>query len=190
LSSVTARRDLTDNQWNRLRRWLPEPRRLGRPIARCRRSLVNGIAWRVRTGSPWRDLPACYGPWATFYWLSTSWQRSGVWILIWRSLQTLARAQHRLTWEFSIDSTIARAHLAAAGAGPCQIRGEPADHALGRSRGGWSTKLHLAVDNARYPLAALVTAGQAHDGPQMIPLLRPSPFPGSAAAGPVSALTG
>jgi transposase len=103
--------------------------------------------------------------------LFTTWQRSGVWILIWRSLQTLARAQHHLTWQFSIDSTTARAHLAAAGAGPRQVCGEPDDHALGRSRGGWSTKVHLAVDNAGYPLAALVTAGQAHDSPQMIPLL-------------------
>jgi transposase len=51
------------------------------------------------------------------------------------------------------------------------VSGEPADHALGRSRGGWSTKLHLAVDTAGYPLAALVTAGQANDSPQMIPLL-------------------
>jgi transposase len=171
VSSVTARRDLTDNQWERLRRWLPEPHRLGRPITRSRRVLVNGIAWRVRTGSPWRDLPPAYGPWATVYWLFCAWQRSGVWALVWRSLQALARAEQRLSWTFSIDSTTARAHLAAAGARSRSVRGEPGDHALGRSRGGWSTKLHLLVDTSGYPLAALVTAGQANDSPQMIPLL-------------------
>ncbi|MDN3241802.1 IS5 family transposase [Glycomyces tritici] len=171
MSSVTARRDLTNNQWERLRRWLPEPSRLGRPIARSRRTLVNGIAWRVRTGSPWRDLPAQYGPWATVYWLFCAWQRSGTWLLIWRALQALARDQRHLTWEVGIDSTTARAHLAAAGARRRTLAGEPADHALGRSRGGWSTKLHLVVDTSGHPLAALVTAGQANDSPQMIPLL-------------------
>lgn len=171
MSSVTARRDLTDNQWERLRRWLPEPNRLGRPITRSRRTLVNGIAWRVRTGSPWRDLPPAYGPWTTVYWLFCAWQRSGVWALIWRSLQALARAEHRLSWTFSIDSTIVRAHLAASGAGHHNVTGEPADHALGRSRGGWSTKVHLVCDNAGYPLAATLTAGQAGDSPQMIGLL-------------------
>jgi transposase len=170
LSSVTARKDLSDAQWEHLRRWLPRPGRIGR-LSRSRRTLVNGIAWRVRTGSPWRDLPACYGPWPTVYWLFRSWQRAGIWPLLWRSLQTLARAQHRLSWEISVDSTTARAHLAAAGARPTPIIGEPDDHALGRSRGGWSTKLHLAVDTAGYPLAAAVTAGQAHDSPQMIGLL-------------------
>ena len=41
--------------------------------------------------------------------------------------------------------------------------GEPADHALGRSRGGYGTKLHLVTDGGGVPLAVLVTAGQVHD---------------------------
>jgi transposase len=40
---------------------------------------------------------------------------------------------------------------------------EPEDHALGRSRGGWGSKLHLVSDGAGVPLAACVTAGQAHE---------------------------
>ena len=35
--------------------------------------------------------------------------------------------------------------------------------ALGRSRGGWGTKVHLIVDGGGIPLAATVTAGQAHE---------------------------
>lgn len=49
---------------------------------------------------------------------------------------------------------------------------EPADHALGRSRGGLSTKLHLAVEQGQKPLAVLVTAGQRGDSPQFVPVLR------------------
>ncbi len=41
--------------------------------------------------------------------------------------------------------------------------GEPADHALGRSRGGFGTKIHLVSDGKGLPLAAEVTAGQRHE---------------------------
>lgn len=41
--------------------------------------------------------------------------------------------------------------------------GEPPDHALGRSRGGFTTKLHLVTDGAGLPLAVALSAGQAHE---------------------------
>ena len=41
--------------------------------------------------------------------------------------------------------------------------GEPADHALGRSRGGFTTKLHLVTDGAGLPLAVALSAAQAHE---------------------------
>lgn len=43
---------------------------------------------------------------------------------------------------------------------------EPGDHGLGRSRGGWTSKLHLACEQGRKPLSLLVTAGQRGDSPQ------------------------
>jgi transposase len=48
---------------------------------------------------------------------------------------------------------------------------EPADHALGRSRGGWTTKLHLGCEQGRKPLSILITAGQRGDSPQFIAVL-------------------
>jgi hypothetical protein len=48
---------------------------------------------------------------------------------------------------------------------------EPADHALGRSRGGLTSKLHLAVEQGQKPLAIIVTAGQRGDSPQFILVL-------------------
>jgi transposase len=44
-----------------------------------------------------------------------------------------------------------------------QRLGEPADHALGRSRGGFTTKLHLVTDGTGLPLAVVLSAGQAHE---------------------------
>ena len=43
---------------------------------------------------------------------------------------------------------------------------EPADHGLGRSRGGLSTKIHLACEQRQKPLSILITAGQRGDSPQ------------------------
>lgn len=44
---------------------------------------------------------------------------------------------------------------------------EPADHAIGRSRGGLTTKIHLADDGNCRPLAFVLTAGQAGDAPAL-----------------------
>lgn len=42
---------------------------------------------------------------------------------------------------------------------------------IGRSRGGLSSKIHLAVDGRGLPISVLLTAGQAGDNPQLVPLL-------------------
>lgn len=49
--------------------------------------------------------------------------------------------------------------------------GEPADHALGRSRGGLTTKVHALADPSCTPVLALLTAGQAGDNPMLAPLI-------------------
>ena len=48
---------------------------------------------------------------------------------------------------------------------------EPADHALGRSRGGFTTKIHLLCDGKGHPLHFHLTAGQAHDSTALVALL-------------------
>ena len=60
------------------------------------------------------------------------------------------------------------------GAGPrLRRRGKKSagEQALGRSRGGFSTKLHAAADALGNPLAFRLTAGQQGDAPQALPLL-------------------
>ena len=54
---------------------------------------------------------------------------------------------------------------------PGGITVEPADHGLGRSRGGLISKIHLAVEQGQKPLAVVVTAGQRGDSPQFEPVL-------------------
>jgi|SRR6516164_1719692 transposase len=45
------------------------------------------------------------------------------------------------------------------------LRAEPADHGLGRSRGGLSTKIHHLCDGHGLPLVVLIGPGHAHDSP-------------------------
>jgi putative transposase len=51
------------------------------------------------------------------------------------------------------------------------LPGEPPDHALGRSRGGWTTKIHALTDEWCSPLTLQLTAGQAGDNPMLVPLI-------------------
>ncbi|WP_162562072.1 transposase, partial [Salinispora mooreana] len=60
--AVTRRHDLTDAQWQQLAVLLPAASVKGRPPKWDKRQLINGIRWRIRIGSPWRDVPAEYGP--------------------------------------------------------------------------------------------------------------------------------
>jgi transposase len=174
-----GRGDLTDEQWAVLEPLLPKGMRAGRPPVWSRRQLIDGIRFRVRTGVPWRDVPVEYGPWGRVYDLFRRWQRNGTWQQILTRLQSLANAKGAITWDLSVDSTVCRAHRHAAGARrqgglqrepPGGVFAEPGDHGLGRSRGGFTTKLHLAVEQGQKPMS-MITAGQRGDSPQFEPVL-------------------
>lgn len=172
-----ARHDLTDAQWAVLEPLLPQGRKPGRPPVHAKRRLIDGIRWRTRAGVPWRDVPAWYGPWQCVYWLFRRWQLDGVWHAILTALQARADAAGLVTWDVSVDSTVTRAHQHAAGARrdpSAQAEppeGEPADHGLGRSRGGLTSKLHLACEQGQKLLSLVVTAGQRGDSPQFAAVL-------------------
>ena len=114
--AVTGRADLTDAQWAVLEPLLPRGKKPGRPPERTKRQLIDGIRWRTRTGAPWRDVPPAYGAWQTVYGLFRRWQRNGTWRKILTALQGQADAAGLITWDVSVDSTVARAHQHAAGA--------------------------------------------------------------------------
>lgn len=94
------------------------------------------------------------------------WAVDGTWERVFTALMAQADADEDLGWAVSVYSTIVRAHQHAAGA---RKKGAPAsepdDHAIGRPRGGLTTKIHLAADARCRPLAFVLTAGQAGDAP-------------------------
>jgi transposase len=156
------------------------------------------LPWRVLPrrgirGVAWRDLPERFGPWQTVWKRHHRFATDGTWDMLLRVIQSEADAAGRVDWSVSVDSSIVRAHQHSATAkrvvredrarreeqtgarssdknSRC-CRDEPGDHALGRSRGGLSTKIHAAVDGRGRPLVILLTPGQAGDAPMMLPLL-------------------
>lgn len=112
---VLSRGDLTEAEWRVLKGLLPVEREAGkrgrgRPPEN-NRSIINGILWRLRCGTAWRDVPEKYGNWNSIYRRSRRWSASGVWESVAIALaETMAESGH-----YNIDSTSVRAHVSAAG---------------------------------------------------------------------------
>ena len=108
-----SRGDLSEAEWRVLRDLLPidaANRGAGRP-PEDNRSIINGILWRLRCGTPWRDVPPKYGNWNTIYRRCRRWSEAGVWEAVSVKLaEIMADSGH-----YSIDSTTVRAHVSAAG---------------------------------------------------------------------------
>jgi transposase len=140
---VTGRFDLTDTQWAILEPLLPTPKKPGRPPKWTKRQLIDGIRWRTRVGAPWRDVPDRYGRWQTVYGLFRRWQRDDTWARILLGLQARADAAGLITWDVSVDTTIARAHQHAAGArkrGICSASRPAARGARNRPTTRWGAR--------------------------------------------------
>ncbi|MEV6220005.1 IS5 family transposase [Nocardia fluminea] len=165
---------LTDNQWELLELLLPKSDgRVGRNFSN-NRQVVEGMLFRLRTGMPWRDLPEVFGPWQTVWKRHRRYAADGTWDRVLVALTALADATGNLDWVVSVDSTVVRVHQhgantrrVAARLPARMVSYEPADHGIGRSRGGLTTNAHLATDGNGRGLAVLITAGQAADCPVM-----------------------
>jgi transposase len=169
---MNRRFELTDQEWERLAPLLPAmtPKRGGR--WRDHRQVLNGILFRTRTGVPWRDLPERYGPWETVY-------------------KRFALADRRdlgahpgcpaypggCGWGAGLgrpDRQQRGPRPPARRRGP--QRGLPSiqasrQQALGRSRGGLTTKLHTICDGRGRNLTTRLTPGQDADTSQLVALV-------------------
>ncbi|WP_424864378.1 IS5 family transposase [Streptomyces sp. SAI-163] len=156
---------LTDAQWARIEPLLPDrtPKRGGR--WRDHREVIDAIAFKFQTGTQWVHLPEKYGNWRGVYNRLRMWAVDGTWERVFTALVAQADTDEDVNWAVSVDSTIVRAHQHAAGARKKGPRPASRDHAIGRSRGGLTTRIHLAADGRCRPLAFHLTAGQVGDAP-------------------------
>ena len=147
---TVMRNELSDHEWNVIQVMLPTKSR-GKPRVDDRR-VLNGIFWVLRSGAPWRDLPAIYGPRTTCYNRFVRWRRAGVWESIMAALTAAPNAAVQM-----IDTSMVRVHQHAT------CIADSGSQAVGRSRGGLTSKLHVVVDGKGRPLRLGITAGQTHD---------------------------
>ena len=102
---MLPRHAISDADWDRIRDLLPT-----RGPAADNRLFVDAVLFVARTGIPWRDLPERFGPWNSVWRRFDRWSHAGVWERVFAALQ-----DPDLEW-LILDSTVIRAHLAAAGA--------------------------------------------------------------------------
>ncbi|WP_415133322.1 IS5 family transposase [Ottowia sp.] len=150
---MNRRYALTDRQWAQIQDLLPgRAGHVGAP-AKDNRLFVDAVLYRYRAGIAWRDLPERFGDFRVVHLRHMRWSRRGVWQRLFE-----APAQNADNEYAMIDATIVRAHQHSAGG-----KGGLRPQAIGRSRGGLSTKIHATVDALGNPTGFVLTAGQASD---------------------------
>jgi transposase len=101
------RYELTDGEWSIIDPVLP---RKSRGVERVDdRRVLNGIFWRLRSGSPWADIPERYGPYTTCYNRFVRWRKAGIWDKLLQAVSEAYDGKIQM-----IDSTTVRVHQHAA----------------------------------------------------------------------------
>lgn len=110
------------------------------------------MLYRMRVGCPWRDLPVEFGNWNAVYKKFNYWSLKGKLMKLFKALIKTPD----LEWGF-IDGSIVKAHQHSAGAASSEHQ------AMGQSRGGNTTKIHMGVDSFGLSLDFVITGGEVHD---------------------------
>jgi transposase len=110
------RHELSDEQWERIEPLLPAHGGRGGQW-RDHRPVVNGMVWRLKTGCPWRDVPAEFGPWQTVYDRFNRWCADGTLLGLAECLLADLDGAGAVDWDlWCIDGSVVRASRAAGGA--------------------------------------------------------------------------
>ena len=149
-----GRYGLRDDQWDRIRHLLPGSEGWVGVTAVDNRRFVEAVLYRYRAGIPWRDLPERLGDWKNVHRRFSRWAKSGVWERIFQHLAADADNEYAM---------IDRYHCARSPAQRRCSKKTDTDQAIGRSRGGLSTKIHALVDALGNPVGVHLTGGEAHD---------------------------
>ncbi|WP_373686160.1 IS5 family transposase [Acinetobacter sp. YH12103] len=147
---MTKRYALKDEQWEQIKDLLPGRMGTVGVTAKDNRLFVEAALYRYRSGIPWRDLPQRFGDFRVVHTRFSRWAKTGVWQRVFEVLSHDSDNEYAM-----LDSTIVRAHQHSAGGKKSQ--------AIGRSKGGLSTKIHARTDALGNPTGFYLTDGQVHD---------------------------
>ena len=147
-----VRKLLNDEQWARIAPELPGKKGDAGKSGTDNRLFVEAVLWVARTGSPWRDLPDEFGKWSTVYTRYWRWAQKDKWESIFKRLSEDPDFEYVM-----IDGIIVRVHQHGAGARGTQ------NQAIGRSRGGLTTKIAALMDAPGNLVRFTLWPGQRHD---------------------------
>jgi len=157
---------VSDAVWEKVAPLLPGKVSDPGATARDNRLFLEAVLWRVRTGAPWRDLPGDFGRWNSVFQRFRRWVKGGVFERVFGCLSDEPDFEYAL-----IDGTIVTAHQKASGA-----RGGTENQAIGRSRGGLTTKILALADALGTLVRFVLLPGQRHDTVGVPPLIEGAAF--------------
>ena len=139
--------ELTEAQFGRIAPLLPVQRG---NVSVPNIQVLNAILHVAGHGCKWRGLPERFGNWHTVYTRMNRWSKNGVLDRVFEHLQRERLVRVKIE-AASLDSTGVKVHPDGAGAeknGP---------QAIGKSRGGWTARIHMVAADDRTALAFSLT---------------------------------
>jgi putative transposase len=155
--------DLTDNQWNHIKDFFPQPKQTGRPREVEFRQVVNAILFLLFTGCQWRMIPLDYPPWQTVYYYFAKWKNDGTWYRIHETL----RAQERIRQGKKKHPT-----AGAADSQSVKTTSVPSSRGFDGGKKINGRKRHILVDTLGLLIAVVVTTACVQDRDGLKKLLR------------------
>ena len=149
--------ELTETQYARIEPCLPRQRG---NVSMPNLQVLNAILYVAEQGCKWRGLPKRFGNWHTIYTRMNRWSKNGVLDRVFEHLQCAQLIPYQA------GGGVAGQHRRQ---GPSRRHGgskKNGPQAIGKSRGGWTTKIHLVAADARTALTFALSPGQAHDSPE------------------------
>jgi len=116
------------------------------------RLFIEAVWFIARSGCQWRLLPPIYGHWRSVHQRFMRWSKKGLWEKLFQSIQDPDLQ------EVMLDGTSIRAHACSSG----YEKNSGEEQSLGRSKGGFTTKIHALVDALGCPLKITLSSGQRH----------------------------
>src|SRR5215210_6496100 len=153
--------EITEEQYARIKGSLPVQRG---NVSLTNPQVLNAILYVAEQGCKWRGLPKRVGRWHTIYTRMNRWAKNGVLDRVFEKLQLEQIVRIKIE-AFSLDSTSVKVHPDGTGA----LKTPP--QAIGKSRGGWNTKIHMVAADARTAIVFALSPGHEHDAPQARALL-------------------